>query len=41
VFDLKEGVPEKLGSTAPQPVLAAGSRRPVVADLDGDPVQIR
>lgn len=39
VFDLKEGVLEKLGSTrTPQPVLAVAviPRRPAVADLDGD-----
>jgi TrmH family RNA methyltransferase len=39
VFDLKEGVLEKLGSTrTPQPVLAVAviPRRPQVTDLDGD-----
>ena len=39
VFDLKEGVLEKLGSTrTPQPVLAVAviPRRPVITDLDGD-----
>ena len=39
MFDLKEGVLEKLGSTrTPQPVLAVAviPRRPVITDLDGD-----
>lgn len=39
VFDLKEGVLEKLGSTrTPQPVLAVAviPRRPAVTDLEGD-----